>query len=58
MRTLEQIRNELLTGAKTGVSPEERSGYIDGVLDMYNETRKEMDLCQAGKTQSGKSPNS
>lgn len=54
MRTLEQIRNELLAGAKTGVTPEERSGYIDGVLDMYNETRKEMDQCRDGKTQSAK----
>ena len=54
MRTLEQIRNDLLVGAKTGVTEEERSGYIDGVLDMYNETRKEMDTCQAGKTQSAK----
>ena len=54
MRTLEQIRNELLLGAKQGIAEEERSGYIDGVLDMYNETRKEMDKCQAGKTQSAK----
>ena len=54
MRTLEQIRNELLSGAKTNVTVEERNGYIDGVLDMYNETRKEMDKCQAGKTPSAK----
>ena len=54
MRTLEQIRNDLLIGAKTGETEDERSGYINGVLDMYNETRKEMDKCQAGKTQSAK----
>ena len=54
MRTLEQIRNELLLGAKIGETDEERSGYVNGVLDMYNETRKEMDTCQAGKTPSAK----
>ena len=54
MRTLEQIRNDLLIGAKTGETEDERSGYINGVLDMYNETQKEMDRCQAGKTQSAK----
>ena len=54
MRTLEQIRNDLLIGAKAGEAEEERSGYINGVLDMYNETRKEMDKCQAGKTQNAK----
>ena len=54
MRTLEQIRNDLLIGAKAGEAEEERSGYINGVLDMYNETRKEMDKCQDGKTQSAK----
>ena len=32
----------------------ERSGYVNGVLDMFNETQKEMDKCQAGKTQSAK----
>lgn len=50
MRTLEQMRNELLLGAKLGETDEERSGYVNGVLDMYNEARKEIDKCQAGKT--------
>ncbi len=54
MKTLEEIRNTLLLGAKTGETPEERSGYVNGVLDMYNETRKELDKCQAGRTQNGK----
>ena len=54
MRTLEQIRNELLLGAKTGEAEDERSGYINGVLDMYNEAWKEINKCQAGKTQSAK----
>lgn len=54
MKNLEEIRNSLLLGAKIGETDEERSGYVNGVLDMYNETRKELDQCQAGKTPSAK----
>ncbi len=54
MKTLEEIRNGLLLGSKLGETDEERSGYVNGVLDMYNETRKELDKCQDGRTQSVK----
>ena len=39
VETLEEIMNRLLNGCRK--EPEaQRSGYINGVLDMYNEAKK------------------
>ena len=42
--TLEEIRDKLLKETtKQGESADKRSGFVNGVLDMYNEVKKRQD---------------
>ena len=47
--TLEEKRDELLRKIKTDEKDAERmSGYVDGVLDMYNEAKRIEEPVHAG----------
>jgi hypothetical protein len=47
--TLEEKRDELLRKIKTDEKDAERmSGYVDGVLDMYNEAKRVEEPVYAG----------
>jgi len=37
---IDDIRDKLMSEVKKQQGPEARSGYIDGVLDFYNELKK------------------
>ena len=37
---IDDIRDKLMSEVKKQQTPETRSGYIDGVLDFYNELKK------------------
>ena len=43
IHSLEDIRNRLIS-ACTAEPAEQRSGYINGILDMYNESKKRQAL--------------